>query len=76
MTRYAVFGAGPIWGLELDADVSRALDSRALQTALQNLERDREGEPDVEWPPFTAAGLRAAAGLSDFTRLTVGPGLL
>lgn len=28
MTRYAVFGAEPIWGLELDADVSRAVDSR------------------------------------------------
>ena len=76
MTRYAVFGAGPIWGLELDAEVSRALDSGALQAAVEALERDREGEPDAEWPPFTRAGLRASAGLSDFTRLTVGPGLL
>lgn len=48
----------------------------ALQTALQAIERDCDGEPEAEWPPFTTAGLRVAAGLSDFTRLTVGPGLL
>lgn len=76
MTRYAVFGAGPLGALELDAGVARALDPAALRAALEALESNREGEPDAEWPSFSAAGLRAAAGVSDFTRLTVGPGLL
>lgn len=73
MTRYAVFGAGPLAALALDADVAHVLRSPALEGALEALERDREGEPDISWPSFGRALINAPP---DFTRLTVGPGFL
>lgn len=76
MTQFAVFGAGPFGALALEGGAARAPDPPALRTLLEVMARDRDGEPDVEWPPYSADGARAVAGLSDFTRLVVGPGLL
>jgi hypothetical protein len=73
MTRFAVFGAGPLAAFNLDADAAHILRSPALDGILEELEQDREGEADISWPLF-GSGLTDAR--PDFTLLSVGPGFL
>lgn len=73
MTRYAIFGAGPLGAFALDVEEAHIARSPAIEGVLEALDRDREGEPDVSWPPFGAAPDDLPP---DFIRLTVGPGFL